>query len=607
MQMKNISRIATSYKLQATGYLRASRGVTLLDTIVGSALMLIVFVGVAAAFQLSVDVVTNNKARAGAIALAGERMEYIRSLSYPSIGTVGGIPSGNIAQLETIQSNGVSYTRRTTILYGDDPYDGTGAADAYPASAPTSLDYKAAKVDMAWESRTGTRHITLVTRIEPPNGVETACPPTAQCGTLAISVYNAVTQPVSSAQVHIVNTGTNPTIDITTYTNTSGNVSMGGAPVATGYQVTVTKTGYSTDQTWNATLQNTDPSPGPFTVSGNQTTSGTFRIDLLSSMTINTYSLNTNNWTDSFTNDSKINLQTTTNIEVSGNQARLAGNQPWIGPADLYSQTITPVALSRWGTFSWNDTRPADTTITYHVYYPSGSGSALVPDSILPGNSVGFSSATSTDLRAIPTDAYSSLILEAYLVPLNPSAPSPSIQDWSLTYESGQGIAIPFRMYGAKTIGTIGTTPIYKYDQQLTTNSSGVLSIPTIEWDAYTMTVAASTGYDISSSCQPQPIVLPPNSSVSTQLYLSPHTLNSLLVDVKSGTGAMLAGAAAQLTKGGSYDETIFTNACGQAFFDDLTNGNYSISVSKAGYATSTVSGVNITGATRMSVILNSN
>ena len=49
----------------------------MLDTIVGSALMLVVFVGVAAAFQLSVGVVTNNKARAGAIALANERMEYI--------------------------------------------------------------------------------------------------------------------------------------------------------------------------------------------------------------------------------------------------------------------------------------------------------------------------------------------------------------------------------------------------------------------------------------------------------------------------------------------------------------------------------------------------
>ncbi len=580
-------------------------GVTLIDTVVGSALMLVVFVGIAGVFKLSVDVVTNNKARAGAIALANERMEDIRSLSYPSIGTVGGIPSGNMAQSETIILNGISYARRTTILYADDPYDGIGAADTAPASAPTSLDYKAARADVAWESRVGTRHITLVTRIEPPNGIETACPPTAECGTLAITVANKATQLVSNAQVRIVNSGTNPPIDTTLYTNTAGEMSLGGAPVSAGYQVTATKSGYSTDQTYEATSQNTNPSPGPFTVSANQTTPGTFRIDLLGSMTVSTYSLATNNWTDSFTDDSKINMQTTTNIETSGNQARLAGNQPWTAPAYLRSQTITPVSLMRWGTFSWNDTRPSETTITYRVYYP-GPSSALVPDSILPGNSAGFGTGTSVALSVIPADAYPSLILEAYLVALNPNAPSPSIQDWSLTYESGQGIAIPFTMRGIKTIGSGPGGTLYKYDQLHTTNSGGALALPAIEWDTYAMTVAASTGYDISTSCQTQPIELLPNASVATQLYLSPHTTNSLIVDVKNGTGTYLSGAKVETKKGGDIQNKI-ADACGQAFFGGLAPANnYSVTVSKTGYATSTTPSVNVTDSTRLSVILNS-
>ena len=55
--------------------MRTSRsGVTLLDTLVGTSLMLVVFLGINAAFRLSVDVITTNKARAGAIALANERM-----------------------------------------------------------------------------------------------------------------------------------------------------------------------------------------------------------------------------------------------------------------------------------------------------------------------------------------------------------------------------------------------------------------------------------------------------------------------------------------------------------------------------------------------------
>ena len=601
---KSAPAFHTEYGIQNTEYspreLR-SRGVTLIDTVVGSALMLLVFIGIAGVFQLSVDIITNNKARAGAIALSDERMEYIRSLAYASIGTVGGIPSGGIAQSETVILNGVSYTRRTLVEYADDPNDGLGASDANGIT----LDYKVARVDLAWSSREGTRHTTIVTRISPPAGMETACPPTAQCGTLTITVLNATLQPVSNAQVHVVNAVTVPNIDLTTYTNTAGVVSLVGAPVATGYQVAVTKSGYSTDQTYNATAENTNPTPGPFTVSNNQTTSPTFRIDRVSSMAVTTFSLSTNTWSDSFADESKIGPSV--NIEISGNRARFAGIQPWTAPADLRSQTITPVALSRWGVFSWNDTQPSETTITYHVYYPSGSSSELVPDSVLSGNSAGFSSGTSVDVSAIPAGAYPSLILEAYMVALNPSAPSPSVEDWDLTYQSGEGIAIPFTMTGEKTIGSGPDGTIYKYNQSLATDSSGTLAISALEWDSYTMTVAESTGYDLASSCLPQPIVVAPNTSVAAQLFFSPHTDNSLLVDVRNSVGAVLSGATVQLTKGGSYDRTIIADACGQAFFDALTNGNYSISVSATGYQTYSTSGVNVTGSSRLPVTLNSN
>ena len=574
----------------------SQRGASLIDVVVGSALMLVVFMGISAVFQLAVEMVSNNKARAGAVSLSGERMEYIRSLSYNSVGTAGGIPAGAIAQSEAVSLNGISYTRRTFIAYVDDPADGTGASD----SNSIPLDYKVVRVDVSWTSKQGDRHIVLVTRVEPPNGMEVACPPSTPCGTLAITVVNAAAEPVANAQVHIVNSTTNPAIDVTTYTNTDGMVVFAGAPAAPDYSVTVSKSGYNSDQTYDTP----NPVQGPLTVSANQTTTGIFRIDLLSSMTINTYSLATNDWTDTFTDESKINTETSSYIEVSGNQARFEGNQPWTGPADLRSQTITPVALSRWGVFSWHDNRPSLTTITYHVYYPSGAGSIPVPDSVLLGNSTGFSAGTSVDLSVIPADEYPSLVLEAYLVAQDPNAPSPTVQDWSLTYESGQGIAIPVLIQGLKPID-YGPPMVFKYSQTLTSNSSGVLSIPGMEWDTYTMTVAASTGYDISSSCSPQPIVLAPNTSVTTGLFFSPHTANSLLVDVKNGPGAYLSGAAVRLTKGGSYDETVIADACGQAFFDTLTNGNYSLTVSKTGYQTFGPSNVNVSDASRLSVILN--
>ena len=185
-------------------------GVTLIDTIVGTALMLVIFVGIAAAFNLAVDVVTNNKARAGAIALANERMEYLRSLPYASLGTVGGIPNGTVPQTETLTFNGVTYTRRTLIEYVDDPKDGTGASDQNGITA----DYKAGKVDVSWVSRTGVRDIILVSRFETQNGMETTCTP--PCGTLTINAVNSAGQPVGSAQVSIVNSGSSPAISLNT-------------------------------------------------------------------------------------------------------------------------------------------------------------------------------------------------------------------------------------------------------------------------------------------------------------------------------------------------------------------------------------------------------
>jgi Tfp pilus assembly protein PilV len=114
----------SAYCLLPTTHFRASRGVSLIDTLVGTALMLVIFLGIAGAIQLSLDVVTNNKARAGAIALANERMEYIRSLAYASVGTVGGIPSGTLAQTETTTMNGIT-CRVAPIEYVDDAKDGS--------------------------------------------------------------------------------------------------------------------------------------------------------------------------------------------------------------------------------------------------------------------------------------------------------------------------------------------------------------------------------------------------------------------------------------------------------------------------------------------------
>ena len=243
----------TKYAIRNTG----SRGATLLDTVVGTALMLVVFLGIAAAFQFSLDVVTNNKSRAGAIALVNERMEYLRSLSYTQIGVEGGIPAGIVPQVETVSWNGIEYTRRTSVLYSDDPEDGLGDLDENDIIA----DYKTIRVEVSWMSRQGERSVTLIGRVS-PNGVEVAVPG----GILTIYVVNAAAAPVFDTQVDIINTETSPAINIRTYTNSEGAVSFIGAPAASNYQITVSRPGYSTDQTYPVTVENPNPNPRHLTV-----------------------------------------------------------------------------------------------------------------------------------------------------------------------------------------------------------------------------------------------------------------------------------------------------------------------------------------------------
>lgn len=421
----------TGYRQQATG--SASRGVTLIDTLVGSALMLIIFLGIAGAVQLSIDVVSNNKARAGALALASERIEYLRSIPYTALGTTGGVPSGSLDQTEELTINGIDFTRRTIIQYADDPSDSSGASDLTGAA-----DYKAVTIEVAWRAENGDRSISLVSRFEPSTGLESAI----SGGTLLISVRDAANLPLQGARVDISNASASPAVQLTTFTNSSGVVSLIDVPVASGYAVTVSKSGYSSAGTHVSSVANPNPVPGVLTVTKNQTTSSTFSIDLLSSFTIRT------------------------------------------------------------------------------LFYGSGA-------------------------------------------PITSAAIS---------------------LRGAKTIGS--SPVVYAYSAVVGGTGSATTTVQDLEWDTYTMSIAADTGYDLASSCAPQPVVLTPGTSPTVTLYLAPHTASSLPVKVAaSSNGALVAGAAVRLSAAG-YDVTQMTDACGQTFFSNLAPGAYTLSVSGSGYTT---------------------
>jgi type II secretory pathway pseudopilin PulG len=578
------------------------KGFSLIEAIVGIALMLVVFVGLLGAFRMAVQIVGVSKARVGAVALANEQMESIRNLPYEEIGTVGGIPSGNIPQSETFLLNGVNYTRRVLIQYVDDPADGEGAND----ENGITTDYKRVRVEVRWEARHSADPVVLVSDIA-PKGIET----NAGGGTLKINVFDASVQPVASADVHIENNSTDPVVSVDVFTNSQGRVVFPGAQASGSYEITITKTGYSTAQTYDTTAENVDPRPAHLTIIEGETTEASFSIDLLSSKTVETYEPpSEDSWSDSFIDESKISA--TSSVVVADGEVKLASTTEtgYEFSGYLISETIAPDALISWGELSWTDDEPVNTDIKYHLLYASTTGWVLIPESDLTGNTEGFDGSP-VDLSGLDSSTYSNIRLRGNLSTLDAST-TPVLFDWRVVWNANR-IPIPFVdffMRGDKIIGYDASSPanpIYKYSENLNTGASGSLAIENLEWDNYLITIdGAVTGYDIAESCPFQPVGIVPNTFDNlTALLLAPHQTNTFLVAVEDLDGNFLSGASVRLYRT-DYDETqTSSDSCGQVFFSPLVDAiDYTLEVTQTGYEDFSLSNVEVSGQTSMKVML---
>ncbi len=252
----------------------------MVETLVALGVFGIFFAAVAFILQQVLTNIGESRLRTTALALGQTKMEIIRNLPYAQVGTVGGIPAGPVVQTESIMINSLSFSVKTSIIYVDDPFDGLTPADL------VNNDYKRARVEVTWGGVYPSRQpVTLVTNIV-PKGLET----TAGGGTLFIQVYNSNGQSVSNAVVSIDNTITNPAIHTQVLTNANGLVILPGSPsCVTCYQVSVSKSGYSTDRTY-ASSEVTNPLQPMATVLEGQITQISFAIDTISTIVVNTVS-----------------------------------------------------------------------------------------------------------------------------------------------------------------------------------------------------------------------------------------------------------------------------------------------------------------------------
>jgi len=558
-------------------------GFSFIEILVGVALLLVVSLGFYGAFQLGIKIVGQSKARITAAALANQQIETIKNLSYGQIGTSGGIPLGDILETEIITRNNIEYTVKTTIGYVDDPFDGTAPTDTLPN------DYKSVKVKVSWSGFLG-GEVILVTNIS-PKGLET----TEGGGNLLVSVFDALGAGIPQADIHIVNISVDPNIDVSYQTNDQGKYLVAGAPSSTAaYQITATKDGYSVDRTYGAG-EVVNPAKPHTTVIEGKLTQISFSIDLLSDFSVQTLSpWGSNNFSDSFLDQSKISESS--NVIIGEGKVILATTTAtttieYVSSGYLISNDIIPTNIIYWDEFSWTDNEPAETEIKYQILYNDGMSWTLIPDADLPNNLSGFA-VSPIDLLGLSTTTYPQLRTKGNLSTNNASA-TPELFDWNISWITGESSPIgnvSLNLRGNKTIGTDAEDqPVYKYSTDFTTNSTGQLNIPDLEWDAYNFTIAPAenldlTGTDPASDPLGQNISLLPGANQSVSLFLKAE--NSLLATIlNSETTEPLFSAQVRLYNTGlGYDQTQFTDEQGKTLFIPLEAGDYNIEIQADGF-----------------------
>ncbi len=272
------------FKIKKTNFSRINftKGFTLIEVLMATTIFLIISVGVYAGFVSILKTMNLIRIKGIMTNIANEQFEIARNLSYSNVGTVAGIPAGVIPQSQTIVIDGKSFVVETVVRNVDEPFDGTIQLgnDLSPADMKiieTTITCPACGVVSA--------PISFTTKIAPKN-LETA----STNGAIVVKVFDASGVPVSEADVNIINTSINPTVNLNDQTDVNGILTIVDAPPSIdGYQIIVTKDGYSSERTYAiGQVSNPNPIKSNITVVVQQISQISFTIDKTSTVNIST-------------------------------------------------------------------------------------------------------------------------------------------------------------------------------------------------------------------------------------------------------------------------------------------------------------------------------
>ena len=572
-------------------------GLTLIETIVGISIFLIVALGVYGGYTSIFKLVAYAKVRTLAMVVANEQIEVARTLPYDQVGIVAGIAAGLLLHQQQVVKSGTLFQVEISVRNIDDAFDGTIGGvpnDLAPA------DYKLIEVRVGCPSCTGFATTTVTSTIAPKN-LES----TGSNGALFVHVLDANGVPLPNASVHIVNTMAGITID--EVTNNKGTFALVDVPPGTfAYAITVTKAGYSTAHTYPS---NDPDNPNPIalhaTVATGALTELSLSIDRLSTLDLRTV---------------RESCAPVGNIDFTLTGAKLIGSDPTLYKYQAVHQTDTGGLLTlptlEWDSYSLALNEPSETVAGSIPLFPLSVNPGSTLNEILvlrPANpnalmvtvkdtatglplsdasvhltGIGIDETLTTNRGFLTQSSWSGGAGQTIMIDATRYSSASAIDDGSLGSTAPGEVTL---------LGTLGTYAVSgSLESSVFDAGSASTTFYTIGWlplDQATSTGADSVRFQIASSNDSATTTwnyLGPDGTVSTYYTIANtnvhavHT-NNRYVRYKlflhtDDTSASPRIADVSLT---------FSSDCvpyGQVLFQGLPGGNHAITVSRTGYQT---------------------
>jgi len=546
--------------------------------------------------------------------LADQYLEIVRNLPYSQIGTLAGNPTGNLPDSPNpinITVNTKSYQVYYEVTYIDDPADGT--AILLTDTAPN--DYKQVKISV--KNITTAIVKKFITNVA-PRGLESL----TSGGALLLSVIDAVGQPVPGASIHIENNILTPNINITRTSAASGNwVEVGLPNKDNSYHITVTKDGYSSDQTYPITGSNPSPTKPDATILNGKVTSISFAIDRTSNLTFNTLNQT---------------CATIPSVGLAVQGSKLIGTPNVYKFNNTYTTNgIGQIVLSN---TEWNNYTPTLTGNTLMIY----GSSPIQQINLLPNTTQQFNiilgTKTTNSLLIIVKDASTGNPIEGASVELKNISPAYDTtlitggSLWSQQFWNGgvgQAIWSDVTKYFSND-GGISTTDIplamrlTNYEGSTTAMSGSVVSstfdtgssdtaYTTFNWQPASQDPETEAKFQIATNNDNTTWNFTGPDGTSGSFYVTP----GMNISASNNNKRYLRYKTFLSTTNNLKNPTItntsinYISGCftpGQVMFPGLVSGNnYQVTASMTGYQSKTVSDLNVSGYNTLQVQLTPN